>query len=431
MAKKRKTPTLGRKGKYFCANIYRPDGSRTTISFGPAGERTEGEIYAAFGQWLDLFNQYPHKVLSFKSPYEVIKVLINPNMIVTIEGLVAKYLKWLEEYSLPMRDGRPSPDVQRARRGCKFLQPYAEWAITDFGPTELVGVQNAMVSYRYFKSPYAKEPVGYTRTGINQMIAQIRRMWQWGIGRKLTTENQAYLLKEVRPIRAGKTVAREKYKRGSISGEEFEKVSTNLTSVVADMLRVIWLTAMRPDEVCRMRPFDILQDDPECWLYVPGRDVSLLGDHKTIRHRRVRAVPLTATVQAILRPRMENLEPKCFIFRPADAIREMKERRLANHSTQKDYRNQRDPMISPGERYTPSALYTAVRRACQRADVERFTPYDLRRTAATRVRATLSKDDARLLLGHVSADTTNIYLLDEIKETIKMAKRLQDLERAG
>ena len=188
---------------------------------------------------------------------------------------------------------------------------------------------------------------------------------------------------------------------------------------------------MRPDEVCRMRPFDILQDDPECWLYVPGRDVSLLGDHKTTRHRRVRAVPLTATVQAILRPRMENLEPKCFIFRPADAIREMKERRLANHSTQKDYRNQRDPMISPGERYTPSALYTAVRRACQRADVERFTPYDLRRTAATRVRATLSKDDARLLLGHVSADTTNIYLLDEIKETIKMAKRLQDLERAG
>ena len=431
MAGIRKTPTLGKRGNYFCTNIYRPDGSRTTISFGPAGERTEGEIYAAFGQWLDLFNQYPHKVLSFKSPYEAVKVLINPKTIVTIGELVAKYLKWLEEYSLPMRDGRPSPDVQRARRAGKFLQPYAEWAITDFGPPELVAVQNAMVAYRYFKSPYAREPVGYTRTGINQMIGQIHKIWKWGIGRKLTTENQAYLLKEVRSLRAGNTIAREKLKRSSISEEEFGKVSTNLTSVVADMLRVIWLTAMRPDEVCRMRPFDILQDDPACWLYVPGRDVSLLGDHKTAHHRRVRAVPLTATVQAILRPRMENLEPKTFIFRPADAIQEMKEKRLADHSIQKNYLNQIDPMITPGERYTASAVYTAVRRACQRAGVERFTPYDLRRSAATRVRASLGKDAARLLLGHVSTDTTEIYLLDEVRESIKMAKQLQDLERAG
>lgn len=281
-----------------------------------------------------------------------------------------------------MRDGRPSPDVQRTKRACRFLEPYADWSIGDFGPTDLTAVKSAMVAYRYFKSPYAKEPVGYTRTGINQMVGQIHKMWRWGIGCKLTTEAQAQLLKEVRSIRAGKTVARENLKRVAVTEGELENVCENLTTIVADMLRIIWLTAMRPNEVCRMRLFDILQDDPECWLYIPGRDVSLLGDHKTAYHRRVRAVPLTIRMQAILRPRIKDLEPKNYIFRPADAIQEMKNRRLTDHSVPKDYRNKVDPMIRPGEHYKPSALYTAVRRACQRADMERFTPYDLRRSAA-------------------------------------------------
>jgi len=86
------------------------------------------------------------------------------------------------------------------------------------------------------------------------------------------------------------------------------------------------------------------------------------------------------------------------------------------------------PMIKLGDRYDTHSLNNAVKRACKRAKVERFTPYDLRRTAATRVRSKLSKDDAKLLLGRVSTDTTEIYLLDEVQEAIKMAKRLDVVE---
>ena len=68
MAGKRKRPKLREKDGCFVTDIYKPDGKRTTISFGAVGERSEGEIYAAFGQWLDLFNQHPHKVLAFDSP---------------------------------------------------------------------------------------------------------------------------------------------------------------------------------------------------------------------------------------------------------------------------------------------------------------------------------------------------------------------------
>ena len=58
------------------------------------------------------------------------------------------------------------------------------------------------------------------------------------------------------------------------------------------------------------------------------------------------------------------------------------------------------------------------------AGIERFNPYDLRRTAATRIRSQFSKDAARLILGHVSTDTTEIYLLEEVQESMKLAKQL-------
>ena len=56
----------------------------------------------------------------------------------------------------------------------------------------------------------------------------------------------------------------------------------------------------------------------------------------------------------------------------------------------------------------------------------RFTPYDLRRSIATGARSTLGKEAAKLLLGHTKTDTTDIYLLEEVQETIKVAKLWHD-----
>ena len=64
MAGKKKTPVLRRSAKYFVVSFYKPDGQRSTISFGTCEERSEGEIYEAFGKWLDLYTKSPQKVLS-------------------------------------------------------------------------------------------------------------------------------------------------------------------------------------------------------------------------------------------------------------------------------------------------------------------------------------------------------------------------------
>jgi integrase len=49
-------------------------------------------------------------------------------------------------------------------------------------------------------------------------------------------------------------------------------------------------------------------------------------------------------------------------------------------------------MIQPGESYSANSFYNALKRACKRAGVQRFSPYDVRRSAATRVRSSLGKE---------------------------------------
>ena len=113
---------------------------------------------------------------------------------------------------------------------------------------------------------------------------------------------------------------------------------------------------------------------------------------------------------------------------------EKADRTLGTHKKQgeKKQRNrfagtnrQPHPMIKPGTQYNSESLATAVKRGCDRAGIARFTPYDLRRSAATRVRSVLDKDAANLLLGHVSTETTEIYLLDEVKEAMNVAMKLE------
>ena len=74
-------------------------------------------------------------------------------------------------------------------------------------------------------------------------------------------------------------------------------------------------------------------------MYVPGRDAGLMGDHKTAHFQRIRAIPLPSIAQAILRPRITNFDAKACIFSPAEAVRQLFDRRAANRKTPAGYGN--------------------------------------------------------------------------------------------
>jgi hypothetical protein len=67
MARTKKTPKLRiYRGKYYCTDIYLPDGKRSTVGFGTTDEHTAGDIYTAFGKWLKLYSEQSYKVLTEK-----------------------------------------------------------------------------------------------------------------------------------------------------------------------------------------------------------------------------------------------------------------------------------------------------------------------------------------------------------------------------
>jgi len=427
MAGKRKSPQLRFDGRYYVANIYTPDGKRTTISFGGLAGRSEGQIYAAFGKWLDLFVQQPQKVLSYDNPYDAISAITNPIGKVTIGELVEHYKKNQTQVLSGLSENTQFYEESLVKRTEDFLKPYYHWPINDFGPDELQKIQHALVDYKY---THGKTTKHYTRQGINAIIKNIKKIWKWGLGRQLLNHKNLQSLDEVKFLRLGAKNVHEKVKRKRVTEDDFKKVLSCINPIIGDMLRLIWLTAMRPYEVCNMRPFDFIRDDSECWLYIPGRDCGPVGKHKTMRFERTKVIPLTKAAQDILTKYIIDFESKDFVFSPEQSVKLFLKQQSFNRKTPIHWGNRpgtnrkEHPMITPGKKYDHNSLCRAVIRACQRAGVEKIVPYDLRRTAATGTRSLLGKEAAKVLLGHTTTETTDIYLLEEVQEAIKVAKLL-------
>ena len=404
MSGRRKKPNLRIDGVYYTTKIYTPEGKRTTLSFGHVDDRPEAEVRAIFAKWLELFDRHPKKLLSYDNPYEAVKHIVSPSSVSNVGDLMQKFLQWATNTLRKTRDGLENPDLSKIRRSIKFLKPYSDWPIDDFGPDELIAVQKTLLDSEYKTGKTMKR---YTRRGINDTLNCIRTAWRWGLGRGLTKIENVEVLKEVKPLKIGQDNVHENHRRGIVTEKEFRKVLKKANPVVGDMLRLIWLTAMRPYEVCDIRPYDLLTENKECWLYIPGRDKSPIGDHKTARFGRIKVIPLTTAAQKVLKPRIKNFSSKNYVFQPQEAVKDLK--RL---------------IVKTREKYDHNTLCRACKRACEHAGVKEFVPYDLRRTVATGTRALLGKEAAKVLLGHTKTDTTDIYLLEEVQEVIKVAKML-------
>lgn len=76
-----------------------------------------------------------------------------------------------------------------------------------------------------------------------------------------------------------------------------------------------------------------------------------------------------------------------------------------------------------GDRYTTDSYRRAVERACRKADVPVWTPNRLRHNAATEVRQEYGLEAAQVILGHSSAEVTQVYAERDKKLAIEVAKQ--------
>lgn len=335
--------------------------------------------------------------------------------------LILAYLDHAKRYYI--KNGESTGEYENIEHA---LRPVAslfdKTAVVSFGPHALKEVRDFMI-----RSNLA-------RTLINCRINRIRRMFKWGVENQLVEPSILHALQAVSPLLRGRSNAKETAPVQPVSDEQIDAVLPLVPRQVAAMIELQRLTGMRPGEVLRMRHCDIDQT-AVTWCYTPA-------SHKTEHHGKARTVHLGPRAQALLRPFMTR-DPDAYLFSAREFVEEHHLSRRMNRKTpmtpsQSVRRRKVAPARVPGARYTRRSYAVAIARGCDRAfpapdgltEVEakqwrkkhRWTPNQLRHTAATTLRRSFGIEAARVVLGHSSSAVTEIYAaLDQTRAADIMA----------
>jgi len=131
--------------------------------------------------------------------------------------------------------------------------------------------------------------------------------------------------------------------------------------------------------------------------------------------------------QQIIKPWLKT-DLHAYLFSPAEARAWHQAQRAANRKTPKPKNgrarpHKAAPKRAPRERYRTREYDHAIQRACEKAGIPSWAPNQLRHAAATRIRKAYGIEAARIILGHASAVTSEIYAeIDREKAEEIMAK---------
>jgi integrase len=313
-----------------------------------------------------------------------------------VSELALRYLGHAKRYYVGA-DGRPTSELRSIVTAVRvLLSTHGDVRAADFGPVALKRVRIDMVAK------------GWTRTHVNAQVRRVVQMFRWAVSEEVVPAGVWEALRSVKGLGAHRTDAPEGGKVGPASDADVEAVLPLLPATVAAMARFQLLTGCRAQDACRVTAAAIDRSGP-VWVYRPA-------EHKGTWRGRSREVYVGPAAQALLAPWLEagSAGP---MFSPRAAVEAQHAERSANRKTPQYAshmaRNAAKRVSvrkrGPLERYTTQSYGRAVARACDLAGVARWTPSQLRHSAGTRFRAEFGLEVSRLLLGHTSAVTTEIY----------------------
>ena len=357
-----------------------------------------------------------------------------PAPTLTIEELILRYFRFAKTYYV--RNGVETEEVGTLRIALRRLRGlYGSVDATKFGPK----------SFKTFIDSMVQE--GLSRKYINDSIGRVKRLFKWGVAEELIPPDVFHGLSAVSGLRKGRSGARETDKILPVSDEVIEATLLHLPEVVSDMVRLQRLAGTRPAEVCILRPCD-LDRTGEIWTYTPQW-------HKTDYADKERVIPIGPRAQEILRRYLAR-DAETYCFRPCDSERK---RRATQHMLRKTPINcgnrpgvfkVDEPRRTAGDYYTTSSYRRAIQRACDKAfphptlnkkrSVEltgkerqelqtwqtehRWAPNQLRHSAGTAVRKMFGLEASQVMLGHSSANVTQIYAERDLDLAVRVAKEV-------
>ena len=329
---------------------------------------------------------------------------------------------WRHAKQRYVKNGRPTSEIHSFRTALRPVrQLYGREPVTNFGPLALVACRQKLIE------------AGICRKRVNQHVGRIRAMFKWGVAREMVPEGVWRALCAVEGLRYGEAIERPPVK--SVSEERVAAVRPFVTPQIWAMINLQLWSACRPGEACLMRAIDINMQGP-IWEYRPH-------SHKAEHHGKERVIYLGPHAQEIIR-RWLRTDLHAYLFSPKEGRAWCQAQRAKNRKTPKPKKERTpqrklQPKRAPGERYTNHAYDHAITRACEVAfgmpaalrrmpkesDADErqrlgrlaaewrerhcWHPNQLRHTAATRIRAAYGIELARIILGHSSVTTSEIY----------------------
>ncbi|MCW5769703.1 MAG: site-specific integrase [Phycisphaeraceae bacterium] len=315
-------------------------------------------------------------------------------------------------------------------------------AMKDYGPNRLRLLRERMRSGDAESDP-PREP--WSRRTTNERVRIVQAFFRWAVAREMVHESVARALEMVDPLKRRRGEADDRRPVLPVTQDLIDATLPHCSRQVRALIELQLLTGARPGEVVGLRAIDITTEgghgvDGEVWTYEPDH-------HKNAHRGQSRTIYFGPKAQEILRPFMASRPLDAPLFSPREAEEERRDAASAARSVPVGYGNgrgtnrSRTPKRPPGDSYDVCSYRRAIWRACDWAfplprelrrkkgetaaawrervgdegvaeverwrEIHRWSPNQLRHTAATRIRKEHGLEAAALILGHASAEITD------------------------
>lgn len=306
----------------------------------------------------------------------------------TVDELISKYLEYVRDYYVKP-NGRPTTEGDLVSSALAPLKKrFGKIKASEFGPLKLKTLREDMIELKW------------KRGTINSQVSRVRRMFKWAVENELVPVSVFQSLQAVSGLKRGRSQARESSKVKPVLQKHVDAIEPFVSRQVWAMIQLQLLTGARGGEICLLRPVDF-DTVGKVWIAQPK-------EHKTEHHEKERIVFFGPRAQEIVKDFLIDRPVDSYLFSPAEAASE-KGTDADTHRRENQKPTRRRTIRKVGECYTIDSYRRAVTRACNEAEVPKWTPHQLRHNAGTNVRREFGLDAAQVILGHSKASTTELY----------------------
>lgn len=273
---------------------------------------------------------------------------------------------------------------------------YGTLAATKFGPSQ----------YRAVRSEWLKD-ASRCRQYINKQMKRLLSILKWGASMGYITGENFIGCQCVESLKRGRVPGlRESKAIQPVADEVVDATLLHTTQVVGDMVRFQRFTGCRPGEVCQVTP-SMVDRSKTVWLVE-------LDKHKTAYRGKKRIIFVGPRAQQVLEPYLQRGDHSaCF-----SPIESEQQRLAAKHAARKTpmscgnvpgSNRSRKPRTSPTNQFSAGTYARSIRNICERENITKWSPGQLRHTAATQIRKQHGLETSQVVLGHSTAAVTQIY----------------------